>query len=718
MIEKKTLAHTSEGVIMPHLTRIAVDYGRVWPRLSFFCFLSLFLLFLNTPVIGGTIELPQTGQTTCYDAAGNPIACGNTGQDGDFIAGVSWPVPRFEVDLSGACITDNLTGLMWSRNAWNLTYQTSWSVSVLNPPTAVFQCGFSDWRLPNINELQSLVNFEEPNNVEWLISQGFFFLSVSPLQYWSSTSAEDAPESNAWYINMLDGSIAKDSKLATNYIWPVRGTSNPVEDTAPVGQIAETGQTDSVATYDDAYYATSEIFDIGVPWPDPRFTLTYCEDTGPCTVQDADCDAESSNNIVLDNLTGLVWSVNANLAGLRTWANALSFANGLTVCGYGDWRLPNSKELLSLVDRSQSEPALPSENPFTNIQPGEDDLYWSSTSYASDPDGVWALGMLDGALGPWLKKDTAFVWPVRGGKTEPLVLTVKKLGNGQGTVAATGLACDGKTCKGEYASYEVVVVTATPKTGSVFTGWGGDACSGITDTTCTITVTANMKVTATFRSKVKISVAPKSLNFKNLKQNIESSSLSVVITNEGVENLTISTIEIAEDTASIFTITSNPADCAVIASDASCTVTITATSPDYDPKTAKLLILSNDPRNSTTVVRLKAKAKPPKIARKPSGLSFGKVAVGVPAEKVLTLTNKGITDLNIGAITIAGDHPGDFSALAADTCSGSTLITDGTCTVTVTFTPSAAGKRKAILQVPSNDPKRSPLIVNLKGTGE
>ncbi len=263
------LAHTSEEVTMPHFTRIARDHGRVWPRLSFFCFLSLFLLFLNTPVIGGTIELPQTGQTTCYDDAGNPIACANTGQDGDFIAGVSWPVPRFEVDATGACITDNLTGLMWSRNAWNLTNPTSWSVSVLNPPTAIFQCGFSDWRLPNINELQSLVNFEEPNNVQWLINQGFYFLNVFPIQYWSSTSAANAPESNAWYISMIDGAIAEDSKLATYFIWPVRGTSNPAED--PLWDRSQ-----KLAKSLSKHHTMMRIMqppglNVGVPLPDPRY---------------------------------------------------------------------------------------------------------------------------------------------------------------------------------------------------------------------------------------------------------------------------------------------------------------------------------------------------------------------------------------------------------------------------------------------------------------
>ncbi len=77
------------------------------------------------------------------------------------------------------------------------------------------------------------------------------------------------------------------------------------------------------------------------------------------------------------------------LMNSRLGDNALVFICkiNLTKCGYGDWRLPNSKELFSLVDRSQSDPALPAEHPFTNIQPDVGDLYWSSTSYAYDPAG-------------------------------------------------------------------------------------------------------------------------------------------------------------------------------------------------------------------------------------------------------------------------------------------------------------------------------------------
>ena len=42
----------------------------------------------------------------------------------------------------------------------------------------------------------------------------------------------------------------------------------------------------------------------GVPWPDPRFTLTYCDSAGSCSDQSADCDNNSSTDVITDNLTG------------------------------------------------------------------------------------------------------------------------------------------------------------------------------------------------------------------------------------------------------------------------------------------------------------------------------------------------------------------------------------------------------------------------------
>ncbi|MBF0592917.1 MAG: DUF1566 domain-containing protein, partial [Nitrospirae bacterium] len=102
-----------------------------------------------------TVSLPQTGQTTSYAA----------GDDGALQKGVAWPNPRFTVN-SDQTVNDNLTGLVWTKDAGTptvgscaggkMTWQAALDyVSCLNTANYL---GYNDWRMPNVNELESLVN--------------------------------------------------------------------------------------------------------------------------------------------------------------------------------------------------------------------------------------------------------------------------------------------------------------------------------------------------------------------------------------------------------------------------------------------------------------------------------------------------------------------------------------------------------------------------------
>ena len=121
-----------------------------------------------------------------------------------------------------------------------------------------------------------------------------------------------------------------------------------------------------------------------------------------------------------DNLTGLIWLKHANCFGARTWEESLLDCNGLSAgwCGLtdgsnpGDWRLPNYKELFSLLDAENYDPPLPSGHPFTNVQSY---FYWASTSGAHDGAGAWNYDMRDGQMIFGHKSNGQYVWPVRGG---------------------------------------------------------------------------------------------------------------------------------------------------------------------------------------------------------------------------------------------------------------------------------------------------------------
>jgi len=175
----------------------------------------------------------KTGQTTCYDEPGNVINCLDTGQDGDIQAGVTWPDPRF-TDNGDGTVTDNLTGLIWLKNA-NCDGTKTWADTLTYCNNlASGSCDLSDgsiagdWRPPNIRGLHSLIHYgfynpAVPNTAgtgKW--TSGAPFTDVQSFLCWSSTTyAGDT--SYGWLVQMDDGYVAPDLKGDTGYVWPVRG---------------------------------------------------------------------------------------------------------------------------------------------------------------------------------------------------------------------------------------------------------------------------------------------------------------------------------------------------------------------------------------------------------------------------------------------------------------------------------------------------------------
>ena len=128
---------------------------------------------------------------------------------------------------------------------------------------------------------------------------------------------------------------------------------------------------------------------------------------------------DGSDDVILDKETGLMWPRNANWAnGTKTWESAVTYCRNLTIGGRKGWRLPTVEELSTLVDPSESDPALPSDHPFQNVQSAD---YWSSTTYESFTYGAWLVYMYDGYVGVSTMSYSTYVWPVRGGSGPILV---------------------------------------------------------------------------------------------------------------------------------------------------------------------------------------------------------------------------------------------------------------------------------------------------------
>lgn len=191
--------------------------------------------------------------------------------------------------------------------------------------------------------------------------------------------------------------------------------------------VPQTGQQISMMPGDDGDYQA------GIAWPDPRFTINVNieDDLNLNSVCDSN---ETCNGTVTDNLTGLVWLQNANCFGGRGWSSAIDDANGLADdgtfnCGLndnsqlGDWRLPNVKEIQSLLDYGHSFPTLllPTDHPFIDVQVGGitslPSSYWTSTSIGANSNGAYSVSMSVG----WVERNSIlqgsnfsfFVWPVR-----------------------------------------------------------------------------------------------------------------------------------------------------------------------------------------------------------------------------------------------------------------------------------------------------------------
>ena len=134
---------------------------------------------------------------------------------------------------------------------------------------------------------------------------------------------------------------------------------------------------------------------VGAPGPDPRFDVR--------------------GGAVTDRLTGLVWCRNASLAEYPlAWQEALDFVAAMNReqrFGQRDWRMPNRRELRSLLSLQTRLPALPERHPFLDVFNG---WYWSSTTAAISPAHAWYVA-LDGARMFYGGKDQSFMlWPVRG----------------------------------------------------------------------------------------------------------------------------------------------------------------------------------------------------------------------------------------------------------------------------------------------------------------
>ena len=303
----------------------------------------------------------DTGLDTCFDDHREIPAPGPDrhfyGQDAQY----DGPQPRYR-DNKDATVTDLTTGLTWSRavDAKKLSL-----VEAQAAAARLHLAGHDDWRVPTIKELYSLIDFRGSTGM-------------------AQPSATSAPRSAIPYIN-TDYFDFRYGLPGERYIDAQWLSSTKYVSTTM----------DGAETLFGVNFADGRIKGYGYSTPDPRhpekkFYVRYVR--GPAYGENQFHD--NGDGTVTDQATGLMWTQHDSGQGMN-WEQALKYAGNLTTGGHDDWRLPNAKELQSIVDYSRSpdtthSPAIDPVFDTTAIknEAGQEDwpFFWTSTTHRDGPD--------------------------------------------------------------------------------------------------------------------------------------------------------------------------------------------------------------------------------------------------------------------------------------------------------------------------------------------
>lgn len=160
------------------------------------------------------------GQTKCFSVFGSETDCDNPvypGQDAVYESGVRHSYS----DNGDGTVTDKVTGLMWTKEpaAAGRTWERA-----LQDCEGLDLAGYTDWRLPNINELHSLVRYDRGGSTP-TIDPIFFFPKDQEWSYWSSSSLLAFPASprSAWCVDFTTGGVEGRFKDGSFQLRAVRG---------------------------------------------------------------------------------------------------------------------------------------------------------------------------------------------------------------------------------------------------------------------------------------------------------------------------------------------------------------------------------------------------------------------------------------------------------------------------------------------------------------
>ncbi len=342
----------------------------------------------NLPGISG-YPIVSTNQTTFY---GNSAEISEPSGD-ELFYGQDATYSRNElnyVDNGDGTVTDMVTGLMWTQSidmdgdggidaGDKMTYDEA-----VAGAESFELAGHTDWRLPTIKELYSLIIFsgQDPSGYEGTSTSGLIpFIDAGYFDFdYGDTGAGE---------RIIDAQYASSTKYVDYTM---------VNDETMFG----------------VNFADGRIKGYGLELmgADKKFFVAYVRGNTQYGMNDFTNNGDGS---ITDNATGLMWAQNDSGEGL-TWKEALSYAENLELAGYSDWRLPDIKELQSIVDYTRS----PETTSSAAISPlfsctqitneggiADYPYYWSGTTHATyNGFGAGAcyvsFGRAMGYMGQWV----------------------------------------------------------------------------------------------------------------------------------------------------------------------------------------------------------------------------------------------------------------------------------------------------------------------------
>jgi len=348
----------------------------------------------------------DTGQTKCYDnrseiappQPGQPFY----GQDAQF---PHHPL-SYKLSVDGKTVYDQNTGLTWQRSPDTngdgvLTRTDKLTLAQAEALPAKLNAakfgGFDDWRLPSIKELYSL----------------FDCRGTDPSGYQGSDTSRLTPFIDTNFFQFAYGNVALGERLID---------SQYASSTKYVNK--------SIRGYDKLFgvnFADGRIkgYDLQMPGGMGKTFFVQCVRGNPQYGKNDFHD--NTDGIITDRATGLMWAKADSGKGMN-WADALAWVqkmNGDKYLGHADWRMPNTKELQSILDytRSPDSTHSPAIDPLFNCTPftnegGKPDYpcYWTSTTHGGFIANGSAMYIAFGRAGGWLSaRALAGGPPERGG---------------------------------------------------------------------------------------------------------------------------------------------------------------------------------------------------------------------------------------------------------------------------------------------------------------